>query len=381
MWRCQRLSALWVAGLWVLCWPLGARGDDSDAAKLKEMKIADRQRVLADWKDLPVLPEQSIRNVLTFKLVDGRLQVESGLAGKTLVNARIPLSDLNGDASIVIGGAGSGVAAFLQFQNWDFSDPSLIEDHIQVQSIGGRISLNHDTEYFNHTETVTLQLDNDPTPAGVNPAAPGATLRIQGMGVNGDAQKNDYYAAPSMEQLRKQHPEDYDRYVRPIFRALRQESVIGEVDDKTAWQVLSDGWTADPALAAKVNEIVAQLNADDYAARAEANKKLAGMGEPAALYLMSSTIPSLTAEQQGRIDQFLVTYRPLNDEQVKSFRKNVDFLIDCLTSNDETVRTLALTHLSKAVGHDVQFDVKASPEAQGVAIDKLRDELTAKKAN
>ncbi len=351
---------------------------------MREIKLTDRQRVLADWKDLPTLPQQSIRNVLTLKLVEGRLQVESGLAGKSGVNARVPLSDLKGDAAIMIGAAAPGMGkgvVFIQFQNWDFSDPTLIEDHLQVQCIGGRISLNHDTEFFNHSETVTLQLDNELTPAGINPAAPGATLRIQGIGGNGEPQKNEYYSAPSLEQLRKQHPEDYDRYVRPIFRALKQESVIGEVDDKTAWQVLSDGWTTDPALAAKVNEVVGQLNAEDYAARAQANKKLVEMGEPAALYLMSAEIPSLSAEQKGRIDQFLVAYRPLNDEQVKSFRKNVDFLIDCLTSDDETVRTLALGHLSAAVGHPVDFDVKAPAASRAAAIDKLREQLTAAKSN
>jgi len=54
----------------------------------------------------------------------------------------------------------------------------------------------------------------------------------------------------------------------------------------------------------------------------------------------------------------------------------VNFLLDCLESEDVELRKATLREISHAVGHAVDFDIALPPDARSIAIDRLRGELT-----
>jgi hypothetical protein len=53
----------------------------------------------------------------------------------------------------------------------------------------------------------------------------------------------------------------------------------------------------------------------------------------------------------------------------------VNFLLDCLESDDPALRWAAMRHLRKAVGHAVVFDVNQPAGARAAAVDRLREQL------
>ena len=71
------------------------------------------------------------------------------------------------------------------------------------------------------------------------------------------------------------------------------------------------------------------------------------LGEPAALFLHAANRRGWTPEQTARIDHFLSEYFTLSDEQAKKLGRDVDFLLDCLASDDPDLRAAALDQLAQ----------------------------------
>jgi hypothetical protein len=71
-----------------------------------------------------------------------------------------------------------------------------------------------------------------------------------------------------------------------------------------------------------------------------------------------------------------MNYQVYTDDRMKSQRKNIDFLLDCLNTSDDDLRARALAHLNRVLGHPIKFDLNQSPENRSAAIDRLREELS-----
>jgi hypothetical protein len=358
----------------------------SPAKTLEQFKKENQETFAAQWRGLPTLAPMPVAQVLHFGVDHDRLILDSQAPTSSGVWYAIDLTDISAKAMFQItakhgasppANFGEGVK-FISFNTWDFSDPALIDRHLQV--LGGPTNLQvvYDIEYLDRdgvqwSQEVSLMQKSDP-------AAPDqVTLRMETSPDSGPGVPTTIppIIAPSFTALRTEHPLEFEQYVRPTFRALRQDPAVLGVDSRMAWQVLGDTVKPPADVAAKVSSVLAQLNADDFATRAAAAKQLDSLGEPAALYLMSADRSALTPEQKARCEKFLAGYRPLTEPQVRAFRENVNFLLDCLYSDDPALRSAALQHLGKAVGHDVQFDLDAPPPQRVSAIAALRQRLAS----
>ena len=311
----------------------------------------------------------TVAQILHFSVANGRLLLDSPLPLADGAPRMIPLTDIPGNAIFRI--PLSHGYKFISFETYDFSDPTLLARHLQVLLEPLNLQVAYDIDYGDdRAQTVTLMQKADPR------ASDQVTLRVQTtLETSPEAGGALQLSAASFIALRGEHPVEFEQYVRPAFRALGQDPIVFGVDERVAWQVLSDTWKPSGDIASKVTAVLGQLNADDYATRAAAEKQLSSLGEPAALYLMSIDRSTLTPEQRARCDKFLAAYRPLPDQEARNFGANVNFLLDCLYSDNAAIRRGALEHLARAVGHEVKFDADQSPADRIAAIRKLREQL------
>jgi len=371
----NQIIAVFAATL-IVCGACGAAdlpttGPSTAPAKksLEQQRKEAREDCEDQWRGLPAMDPTSIAQVLQFKLEHDRLLLDSPLPADALEHM-IPLTDMPGNAIFRSVRSRLGLK-FISFESYDFSDPAVLARHLQVLLEPLNLQVVYDVDYGDdRTHSVTLIQKTNPR------AADQVTLLVQTTpGAGSEPAANLTITAASFTLLRGEHPAVFEQYVRPAFRALRQDPTVFGVDERVAWQVLSDTWKPSGDIAPKVTAILAQLNADDYSTRAAAEKQLEDLGEPAALYLMSFDRGTLTPEQKARCDKFLAGYRPLPDQQAREFGANVNFLLDCLYSDDAAIRRGALDHLAKVVGHEVKFDADQSPGDRITAIRTLREQL------
>jgi hypothetical protein len=343
---------------------------DDRPATLEQIKAADQLKTVGDWTYLPQLPPRPIKDVVHFFISSGNLALESSLAGQHIPLSQISFTDLPGSTVINVQPIKMPVGAtMLMLKNWDYSNPKVIATHLEVYGQPNYVQVVRAVEYVNSKdETVSL---NQNYVVG-SPL----TLRVQvNFETGSDIPLNIVLSAPSVWELRRQNPIEYEKYLLPMFRSFRQERTLFTLPDAAAWQVLADTWISPPDIATQVQPLIAELNADDYAARSQAAQKLRAMNGSAALYLMAMNRTGLSPEQNAQIDTLLRSYQPFPDKQVQQLRRSVNFLIDCLYSDDDAVRTSAVQHLSNLLGHPVQFDVNQSSSASEDAIRHLRDQL------
>jgi len=348
------------------------------AETLEQIKQQVRIADTAGWAKFTKIDPRPIQDVIEFGFDNGHLIADSKLAPGDGENHRIQLIGLPGPASIFIQPGKTTGTCFANFEYYDYSDPSLVSRHLQSLPGPTSLQIDEDLQYTDRIQFVALISDLDKITLRVQitpddelpPLASGPATR------SAVASLNLVDVAADFAELRQEHPADVDRYVRPMFRDFHQEQTIFAVDEKSAWQVMADGFSASPDLVKRVDTIVARLGDDSYAIRSSASNDLAALGEPAALYLMSNNLRLLNPEQRARVEEFLSTYRPLTPEQLAQDRRDVNFLLDCLESEDVELRKATLREISHAVGHAVDFDIALPPDARSIAIDRLRGELT-----
>jgi hypothetical protein len=178
----------------------------------------------------------------------------------------------------------------------------------------------------------------------------------------------------------REHPAETEQHLRPLFRAFGQEAVFAP-DPTTAWQVFSDLWQPDPAVARQVQALLPGLNADDYHARNTAQLQLQLLGREGAAVMIRLDRSLLSPEQNARIDRALVPFAQLAPREAARLRSDPTFLLDCLYSDTLAVRTAAADRLKQTIRPDLEFDVNASAEARAAAVRALRAQLVPVPAN
>ena len=189
---------------------------------------------------------------------------------------------------------------------------------------------------------------------------------------------NLVFSAPTLDILRHEHPDEFEQYLRPMFRQFHQEQSVFWMDNRIDWQVLADDFQPPPGLPARVSTVIAQLNSADFAQRQQAQKTLHSLGEPAALFLHAADRQGWTPEQIARIDHFLAEYFILSDEQAKKMGHDVDFLLDCLASDDPDLRAAALNRLDRVLGRKIEYKLDQPPADRILAIEQLRRQLASR---
>ena len=180
--------------------------------------------------------------------------------------------------------------------------------------------------------------------------------------------------SPDFYSFIHEHPAQTEQYVRPLLRDLGQESVFAP-DDTIAWQVFSELWKPDAKVIQRVHQLLPSLNSDDYRIRNEALVQLIQTGRDGAAVLIHLDRAALTPEQNARIDRALTRFAQLPSKEAARLGSDPRFLLDCLYSEDASLRRSAIARLRSVIRPDLQFDIDAEPAARSAAVAALRNEL------
>lgn len=323
-----------------------------------------------DWASLPDLATRPITQVIHFYESQGLLAADWPMLADGPVQGRFTLTEMPGLARIQCAmGRGPVVFPAPMFEYYDFSQPDRICRHLQVLSIPSRLTVVQDWEKDDETFLKTVSLiENitDPEPI---------TLRVQVI-QDGRPELNLAISGATLPQLRRRYPFEFEQYLRPMFRQFRQEAAVFSVEDRIAWQVMAADWIAPPDLQARVQPLVDQLNSADYSQREQAQESLRQIGEPAALFLHFAVRKNWTAEQSARIHKFLAEFFVLTVDQTNNLSVNIDFLLDCLASDDLSLQAATLKHLDRVLKTKIEYKLNQPPEDRFKAVEQLRRQLT-----
>jgi len=245
--------------------------------------------------------------------------------------------------------------------------------HVSAHS--GRLILARDSE--SPGVISSIQLVQDPPgladPSGVEPPV---RLYIK-ITHDTDAERDVdmKLTAATFAELRRKHPRELNRFLRAMLRDFSQEQAVFGSDARAQWQVLAGDKPRDPELAAKIMTVLAKVDSDDYQERVRAADELSSLGQPAAIELAAMDRSRLSPEQSSAADAFLAPYLPLSAEDVARLRDSPDFLLDCLYSDDPTLRRLALRRLAAATGREIPAELPGDVDARLEQIEKLRGSI------
>jgi hypothetical protein len=183
------------------------------------------------------------------------------------------------------------------------------------------------------------------------------------------------FTSPDFLSFVRDHPEQTDIYVRPMLRQLQAEPLLCP-DPALAWQVFSDLRRPDPMMARRVDELLPSLNDPDYHVRNDTLTKLRRLGRDAVDVIENMDRSKLAPEQNIRIDRFLTQFEQLDSKEVTRLRADPTFLMDCLYSDDTSVRQAAADRLRTTFRPDLDFDVNSPVEVRARAVAALRQQLT-----
>jgi hypothetical protein len=184
-----------------------------------------------------------------------------------------------------------------------------------------------------------------------------------------DLEANDFI------QLRRQNSAVVDQYLRPIFQDFGQEAVVFAIPGEVAWQVLGGAGNTDEQTTNRVKGIIARLDSDEFRERQKAAEELKGLGRTASQIIATMDRSKLTPQQSSAIDSFLAEAAPLQTQESSGLAEDRSFLLDVLFSSDAELRKLALKRLSDLTSQPIALDEKLSEPARTAAIAKLRTQL------
>ncbi len=365
--------------------------EESDVADL----VNETQHIYAQWQELPLLNPCSINQVVRFNECQGLLVTDWPILSSSAVQqelkvlapnanqahpvanagesirGRIPLTDLPGRS--ILGCFFGRHSTAPMFDYYDLKMPQAVRRHLQVLSGPLHLQVVQDLENARSGRTETISLiqnletnDSDPI-----------TLRVQAR--SGDQPTQDVVvSAPTLPELRRKHPYEFEKYLRPLFQQFRQDQSVFAVEDRVAWQVMAAQWRRPADIAAQIDPLISQLNSPVYSQRQQAQLSLEKLGEPAALYLHTADHSQWTAEQKSRVNELLSQFFPLNPQQADQLGRDVNFLLDCLASDDPILRAATIDHLEYLLGHKIDVNLDQPPLQRLGAITLLRRQLMPK---
>jgi hypothetical protein len=221
--------------------------------------------------------------------------------------------------------------------------------------------------------------ENTQTPAGFRNLTFSQANNVVMLNVVGNDGAGGFMNSHVMEQdfltLRRNHPAEVDRWLRPLLREMHQEAAFAP-EPGAAWQILADDWPVDGKFGGQVQAKVRALDDENFHVRRKAADDLHKLGRDAALAIWKMDRRGLTPEQNLRLDEVVARFKPLTDAEAARLGADPHFLLDCLYSDDVTVRKLALKRLKKVSGQNVDFDPEAPDDTRIPAVTALREKLS-----
>lgn len=342
--------------------PAKARPDHETL--LKQSRAAEQFGRLLEANALPALPPGPVTKVLALAVNDAG-DLAATIAPTGVGPSSIAVKGWPGITTVSNqGGRFGGRLAHARFDR-----PGAVVESTEVLGTPFSLQIVREVETLDGVRSVTLLQ----APAMADD--PGAVISLR---VSDTADPADGRAEPltarSFVELRRKYPDKTRDLLRPIFTDLGAARLL-DPDAKSAWQVLAPGAADDPAVQKKLAAVLAELDADDFKTRTLARRKLADLGQPAAVALMRRDKPPASAEQRAAVEAFLATYRPLPAAEAQRLRGDRTFLREVFAGEDRTLSGLALGRLRKITGKELPFDEALEGEARAKAVARVRAEV------
>ncbi len=357
-----------------------ARGDEAENYR----KMMDQQRKMME-KSILSRPEYKpgatvrMEEIIGLSMTDGHLVIkcpliEGGAVKTNKGQMRVKVEGLEGWSTIIAQVIGRGAMQwYVSFNHMSYPDLEGQQNLVvSVQPGLLQVAKNYNSMHKNFN--VNLQQINGRPEFGQED---GVTLSVYQGDNQGRAPVSVTVSEKDFATLRRKHPKEVDQYLRPLLKELQLEGLFA-VEHAVAWQVFSAEWKRDAALAERVKGLVPGLDSDKYAEREKSMDGLRKLGAEGALTLYHMGREGLSLEARVRVDAVIAGHSFLSKDQAGRMGRDVDFLLDCLYSEEVEVRTVAGTYLTKLAGKEIDFDASAAREARVGKIEALRKLLTVK---
>jgi hypothetical protein len=321
-----------------LALPATRAAADDHPATLGEAKAKEQLQALADVATLPILNADRPTDVISLEVKDDFLLARTKLPAAEQAVARAPgLPGLTRVRIVrdLIDPNRPPMEQF-NFDNVDYTVPGIVALHTAVTQTPGKLTVTQDRERLDD-EVHSIQLIQSTGEIGEGEKR--IMLYVQ---ITAAPEVKKQLGADNIIELRRKYPNETATYLDPIFRTLRMGGLLSRVDPRLAWQVFADAFVPSEKLKSDVKNVLAKLDADSFQDREAASRELAQLGQPAALTLMKMDRNRLTEEQRTRVDAFLSQFRTVPPEQAERYRRDTDFLLDCLFAEDQALRIRAL---------------------------------------
>jgi hypothetical protein len=367
--RTALLAILIAAALWV-----PAHAADPDA--YRQMIAQQKQQQEMYLKRMELLPgKKKIEDILRVVNEHGKLVMKSPLfeadAANRLRNrqVRVEVEGFEGYCTLMVQPITRDLYYFT-FANMAYPDLEGMSN-FQINAQPGYVQISRSFNSLTKNFTINLIQSEGREVFG---QADGVQLGIYGGENNGRATVSVSVSEPDFATLRRKHPREVDQHLRPLLRDLKLQNLFA-VEPIMAWQVFSQDWKGNPAVAARITTLLPEMEADDYHQRDAAHQELRKLGPEAALVIYRMNRESLTTEQNTQLDTILAEYSFMSRPEAHRLLRDVEFLLDCLYSDDEQVRATAVKHLRATTHREIAFDTKDDEQNRAARIEALRAEL------
>jgi len=281
--------------------------------------------------------------------------------------------------------AGFNSPATIAYCQWFANEPGMRKFEFLVEDFPGKLTSNvvHLVWQPNGTPTPDISLDN--TVQGpsdrywrvlyLQNAVRVTLVAFSTDGSNSQQQEETVNISErDFVALRQRHPTETEKWLRPIFRRLQQNSVFA-ADSNAAWQALVDHWPVSDSTMQAVEQLTPALASADWHKRRRAAEQLAKLGRDGAAAILRLDRTQLTVEQNARVDEVLSRFSPMPASELAALRNDPNFLLDCEYSDDATVRRLASDRLQQVSGRPAGIPVDGPDSVRADLIEKARTAL------
>ena len=278
-------------------------------------------------------------DIFQFKLSNDRLTLQPGIPPTPRhVIRRVDLEGVSSPASVTyvasIGRRLGGGYSRFDFSSERFDDTAGTYTRLRILAFSRDIRIMQTWRSMDVSRDVSLEESGEEV-----------RFNVAGTGI-----ETVSLTEPDFDTLRRRHPRETERWLRPMLQELNQERMLAP-DAAVAWQALADDWPDDPNARETVHEALPDLGDANYHTREAAAKRVADLGLAGATAILRlddhHTRLDLSAEQNRELDSILSLWRTMPSEAAAVLRNDRQFLLDCLSSEEPTVRSVALGRLQK----------------------------------
>lgn len=335
---------------------------------LEQLRNEHRKLVEQEFSSLPTIPPAPIQNLIGFSLNEQDLSVHP-LIDPTNGAVAVQATNWPGLMQITVG---SPKMLMMHLKHIDLSHPGQIATYTQIITGPDYLQISRDSESPNGLSSVSLIqsrqfADDAGDPVRLNVREIGDDQR--------SSETNIQLSASSFVELKRQHPQEVQKYLLPIFKDFQVSSLLRSSDPAMAWQVLSVEIQIDPQLRRQVLESLEQLNSPDFSRRALAEDRLVALGPQAAVVLSRIDSSGLDPDPKATVDAILRSHFFLPQEKIESLRKDIDFLCDTLLLDEPILRSAAMTRIGDLTGKTIDLPDSLGPEQREARVADFKAKL------